>query len=97
MDTEAVLHAVPNDCNMATEAVPNEIPSDSHMATKAIRNERPNNGDLATKLIQNEIGFWLLNIVNSLPTGITRDSRDNYQEMITEISQWRISLPEDFT
>jgi len=35
--------------------------------------------------------------MNSPPNGITRDSRDNYQEMITEISQRRISLRKDFT
>jgi len=34
---------------------------------------------------------------NGLPNGITRGSRDNFQTIITEISQRRISLIKDFT
>ena len=40
--------------------------------------------------------IWPPRILNSLPNGITRVSRDNYHEMIMEISQWRRSLPKDF-
>jgi len=41
--------------------------------------------------------IWLPSVLNSLPNGITRDTQDNYHEIITEISQGQISLPKDFT
>jgi len=40
---------------------------------------------------------WPPSVPNSLPNGIKRDSWDNNQEMMTEISQRQISLPKDFT
>jgi hypothetical protein len=39
----------------------------------------------------------LNSLPNSIPNGITRDSQDKYQEMMTEISQGQTSLPKDFT
>jgi hypothetical protein len=36
-------------------------------------------------------------VLNSLLNAITSDSRDNYNMMITKITQQRISLPQDFT
>jgi len=69
---------MPNNCNMTMEAIPNEIPINCDMATNLI---------LIT--IQND--QWAYQIVYL--NGITRDSQDNYQEMITEIPAGQISQP----
>jgi len=41
--------------------------------------------------------IWLPNVLNSLPNGITKDSRENYQEMTTGISPRRILLSNNMT
>ena len=58
-------------------------------ATETVLNEIPNRNT-------NRDWIWPPSVPNSLPNGIMRDSRENNQEMITETSQRRISLLEDF-
>jgi len=83
--------------NTDTEAVPNEIPDDCNMATEAVSGWNTERLWDEYRIGPEQDWIWPPDVLNSLPNGITRESQDNYQEMITEISQRRIALPKDFT
>jgi len=78
--------SMPNECNITTEAFQTIFRMNANTATETVPNEIPNRATERGRI-------WPPSVPNSLPNGTMRESRDNYQEMITEISQRRISLP----
>jgi len=74
------------DDEQRAEAVPNEIPNDCDMATKLVPREIEREDYREPNRTQPLMEMF----TECLPNGITRESRDNYQQMITEIWQQRI-------
>ena len=71
--------------------VDREGDGDDGQRADAVPNEMPNNCHMATELIPKEMENDKPCVLN----GITKNCRDNYQEIITEILQRQISLPKD--
>jgi len=89
-----------NECNMTTESFQTIFRMNTNTATETLPTEIQHNDNMTTEWDHRmgpptkiELDHQVYRIVYRMAS---RDSQDNYQEIITVISQRKMSLPKDF-